>query len=379
MEYKFEAVPDASEKYKKLRFPLKIWILVNDKENCFIRWDKTKTIVLIDAIALERYLGSDGSIFCCSKLSTFLWLMDFNGFEPLAIDSTAVEEDPNEDNQRLLYKHASFTAENRSYFEQIFRCPELRDVIDSQNGHCSIHQPRILRNPKHYETVGSVEGGGLTSSIASAQLSSNSFAQEKFDLMMEMKWLEQTLREAYNTLADGGDDMVPIIEVPAKYCDDTTVDVPEYSKKRLIAGNYGQVELDDLKRFFGDYLPVYDDSTEAMNSTECLEEIPSISPGTCERPELSTISYSESETVMNSTNTLETFDYQEPKDKSENFEPVDHSGIPLENPSMNFVFSDEEKHQQPIEQDSECQKRLDDSQFKLGIEFRETFELLNDC
>lgn len=260
MEYHIRIITESCEKYKKLRFPLKIWILVNAKGNRLICWDKTKTIVRIDRKALERYLESDGSIFRCSKLSTFMWLMDFNGFEALTSDSVAVEENPDEGKHCLLFKHPSFTAENRNYFEQFLRCPKLRDVIDSHSGYCSIRQPKILQNQKSCGTIDATEDGGVAVSIAPSQLASSSFAQEKFDLTMEMKFLEQAVREAYKTLAGGTDGMVPIIEVSARYCDEITVSVPEYTRQRLIAGNYGRVDMEELKQFFGDYLPVYDDS-----------------------------------------------------------------------------------------------------------------------
>ncbi|XP_058461644.1 uncharacterized protein LOC131436759 [Malaya genurostris] len=382
MEYKLEMVTESFEKYRNLRFPLKVWILVNATgENRFLRWDKSKTILRLDRDALEKYLESEESIFRCKKLSTFFWLMDFNGFESVVESSDEIDDDDQSGNKHiLLYKHVSFTGENRTYFEQMLRSRHVREVISKQHGNCSVHQGKILKNQKQCEIGGS---GEATATTARSQLSSSSFAPEKFNLLMETKSLELSVREAYGNLHTNDDEMIPIIEVPATYCDEPATEVPEYTKQRVIAGNYGRVNLDDLKRFFGDYLPVYDDSPEAQGSTE-PDEKPTVTA------KQSSPEARSSELVSSSpeappkpppVNTLDTFDYiNDPTVEQENFEPVVDPGefSPLSSMAdLSFLNHDDDPIL-PIGSDGTCHEPLsDETQFRLCAEIRETFELLN--
>ncbi|XP_058832373.1 uncharacterized protein LOC131690526 [Topomyia yanbarensis] len=375
MEYKLETVTESFEKYRPLHFPLKVWILVNASGgNRILRWNKDKTIILLDRDALEEYLETAKSIFRCSKLATFFWLMDFYGFETVVAESDGSDDEGNDEKHILLYRHDSFTGENRAYFEQLLRSRQLREVISKQHGNCSVHQSKILKNQKQCET------GGTT---ARSQLSSSSFAQEKFNLLMETKSLELSIREAYGNLNIGDDGMVPIIEVPATYCDEPATQVPEYTKQRVIAGNYGQVNLNELKRFFGNYLPVYDDSPEAQRSNE-PDEKPPVTP-TRSSPVALTKLHKRPDSPRPSTsppkpvNTLDTFDYNDESTvEQENFEPVDPSEFSPLTPMEDLGFPNDDDSIAPVGSGGNHRhEQLDESQYQLCADIRQTFELLN--
>ncbi|XP_055537477.1 uncharacterized protein LOC129725534 [Wyeomyia smithii] len=385
MEYKLEMVSQSFEKYKNLRFPLKVWILVNATGgNRILRWNENKTVILLERDALEQYLQTRESIFRCSKLSTFFWLLDFYGFEQIVDDSGKVTSDEDEEKLILKYKHDSFTGENRAYFEQLLRSRHLRETFNKQNGNCSMHQGKILKNTKQYETG----ENGTTVSGTRSQLSSSSFAQEKFILLMETKSLELSVREAYGNLNIGDDGLVPIIEVPAAYCNEPVTELPEYMKQRVIAGNYGRVNLDDLKRFFGNYLPVYDDSPEAQ-SAKVPEKKPSVEKTLTLTPaENKMAEVHPKKTVPEKlpppVNTLDTFDYQDENVHSGSramnfgeFSPL----TPLED--LGFPKDEEVEGQTFVEEDVKCTVVADplaaeeESQYQLCVDIRETFDLLN--
>ncbi|XP_019539338.4 uncharacterized protein LOC109410250 [Aedes albopictus] len=375
MEYNLRTVTKSCDKYKKLRFPLKIWILVNASGNKFLYWDATETVVVVVRDALELYLASAGSIFCFHKLATFFWLMDFNGFE--------LDGGFGEDKIVLQYRHFSFTRENRAYFEQLLRSPEQREV-SAREGNCSVHRTKILKR-------------GDADANAQSRLSSSAFAQEKFNLLMEMKSLELSVREAYSSLAKSGDSdgMVPIIEVPDKYCDEPVACVPEYTSKRIVAGNYGRANLEDLKRFFGDYLPVYEDSPDTMESEPSEEPKPTTAePKEEDASEILVTSSPEPtdpaepvppllEEKPEPINTLETFDYQDIKqsdsvvkcDLENVVPPVIIGGVDLPLPS--FENGAEEFAQVHAGTGSVADEHMDEAQFQLYSDIRETFELLN--
>ncbi|XP_039448081.1 uncharacterized protein LOC120427291 [Culex pipiens pallens] len=374
MEYSLQSVTESFEKYRNLRFPLKIWILVNANGNDSIRWNDTKSVVVVDRDALERYLGTAGSVFRFAKLSTFFWLMDFYGFRPVMEDGEGTAAD--DDKHVLQYRNDAFTSENRAYFEQLLRSRQLREVVNQKNGNCSVHQPRILDNQKQVQNESDGPPGGQS------QLSSSSFAHEKFNLLMEMKSLQLSIQEAYGSLNIEEHGMVPVIEVPATYCDEPTDCVPEYVKKRVLAGNYGFVDPNDLKRFFGNYRPVYDDSPEANNPENSDEEPEAVIEVATEQPE----------SPKPVVNTLDTFNYQEEEEEDKQFEPVDHSELaPLDSPmevvggSGQLLEAKNEENVPLQEAKSEAgdekkfrEESLDEAQFQLCAEIRETFELLNE-
>ncbi|XP_021695893.1 uncharacterized protein LOC110675377 [Aedes aegypti] len=384
MEYNLRTVTKSCEKYKRLRFPLKIWILVNASGNRFLYWDVTETVVVVDREALEHYLASSGSIFSFGKLSTFFWLMDYHGFE--------LEGGFGEDKIILQYKHTSFTRENRAYFEQLLRSQRQREVINAEKGNCSVHRTKIPRSLKQCEA--DTNGNGT----APSRLSSSSFAQEKFNLLMEIKSLDKSVREAYGSLAksDDCDGMVPIIEVPDTYCDEPVASVPAYTKQRLIAGNYGRANLKDLKRFFGDYLPVYEDSPDTMETT-CLEapEAPTeeTKEETVSEIVLSSSPEMESESLPvllvekpEPINTLETFDYQDKPNTMDNQDPVKsdvENYVPAvirgeDLPLISFENgADEFGPMQDSANSVVANGQMDEAQFQLYSDIRETFELLN--
>ncbi|XP_055603778.1 uncharacterized protein LOC129752012 [Uranotaenia lowii] len=405
MEYKLETVTKSYEKYRNLRFPLKIWILLNARGNRFLRWNRTKTLIELDREGTEAFLQRLDSIFRCKQLTTFFWLLDFYGFEPVTENESKMDEDKN----LLLYKHVSFNGENRAYFEQLLRSPRQREVIDQEQGGCSMHQARIVRNHKEMETGCSVEA-------TRSQLSSNSFAQDKFNFLMETKSLELSIREAYANMAVGEDGVVPIIEVPGVYCDEPSADIPGYTKERKIAGNYGQVNLEDLKRFFGNYLPVYDDSVEAQNARDPEEpeqvdksddefEFKADSPKIAS-PAKSVSPKSSPSPPPQVFNTLDTFNYNEETSSAsgmatENLEPilnfeVSNTIVPGGEPGeMELSFSInlpipraaataaavEEEQPEPstvIDDDSKCSELFNPAQFQLCADIRETFDLLNE-
>ncbi|KAL1398866.1 hypothetical protein pipiens_002334 [Culex pipiens pipiens] len=351
MEYSLQSVTESFEKYRNLRFPLKIWILVNANGNDSIRWDETKSVVVVDRDALERYLGTAGSVFRFAKLSSFFWLMDFYGFRPVVEDCEGTAAD--DDKHVLQYRNDAFTSENRAYFEQLLRSRQLREVVNQKNGNCSVHQPRILDNQKQVQNETDGPPG------AQSQLSSSSFAHEKFNLLMEMKSLQLSIQEAYGSLNIEEHGMVPVIEVPATYCDEPTDCVPEYVKKRVLAGNYGFVDPNDLKRFFGNYRPWQRNTRKAPKPV---------------------------------VNTLDTFNYQEEAEEDKQFEPVDHSELaPLDSPmevvggSGQLLEAKNEENvplQEAKPEDGDEKKfreeSLNEAQFQLCADIRETFELLNE-
>ncbi|XP_065093089.1 uncharacterized protein LOC135713783 [Ochlerotatus camptorhynchus] len=390
MEYNLRTVTKSYGKYRHLRFPLKIWILVNASGNRFLYWDSTETVVVVDRDATEQYLKSSGSIFCCHKLATFFWLMDFNGFELVS----EYGDDEDEDKHILLYKHSSFTRENRAYFEQLLRSQKAREVINQQNGNCSVHRAKIPKSVKQCEADGT--------SGSQSRLSSSSFAQEKFSLLMEMKSLDVSIREAYASLPKGEDDdeVIPVIEVPDTYSDKPATSVPEYTEQRIIAGNYGRGNPNDLKRFFGNYLPVYEDSPgmtlhsskgvslflnqrfhfpEMVDAAPSEEKVAQASEPTevaTDEPLEEVVTVSPETSKTEPANTLATFDYQDDDGMMdlENFKPTIGDDMPF----LGAGATDEEELAQ-VKHDTKCNTEpTEEAQFQLYSDIRETFDLLNE-
>ncbi|XP_062560888.1 uncharacterized protein LOC134225083 [Armigeres subalbatus] len=391
MEFNLKTLTESCEKYKRLRFPLKIWILVNATGNRFLYWDPTESFILVDPVAMEPYLSSDESIFPFTKLSTFFWLMDCNGFE--------LSGDIGTGKVILQYRHSSFTRDNRTYFEQLMRRQGEREVMGLQRGNCAVHRTQISHS------LGSC--GTNLSDKPQYRLAYNALAQEKYDLYMEIKTLNSSVREAYGNLMQSDDGLLPIIEVPEKYGDEPVADPPVYMRKRKIAGNYGQrATVEHLKRFFANYIPVYEDTVDTME-TETAEEQPEekssdiasekevTNEPTIEMEIHATLEEQPSEvpTVADQLpepiNTLETFDY--PKEDpdtikssdQENFPPVMFDGMDLLDPTYDCGGIDKSKD---IAQASdigtnsmevETTYGQDEEQFQLYTDIRETFELLN--
>ncbi|XP_062549541.1 uncharacterized protein LOC134214133 [Armigeres subalbatus] len=361
MEYNLRTVTKSCKKYQSLRFPLKIWILVNAGGNRSLFWDTTKLAIMVNPEALQHYLASCGSIFAFNKLETFHWLMEFNGFE--------LDRCMGEKTGILRYKHPSFTGENRAKFEQLLRSPQQREVQDGRRSNCSIQRTSIL---KQSDTDRS------DSEIIKSQVFA-SIALEKSCLLTEIESLVKSVREAYNNLAktDGTDAEVPIIEVPDKYCDEAVADIPLYNKQRIIAGNYGRVNSEDLKRFFGDYFPVYEDSPGPMDSETLVDQPKENSPemATNEVSEETTTEVDLTSSPEPTTNTLETFDYQNNQEAMrndlKNFNTSDMHLLGFGDETEGFA---QVKHSASSLADTD---QMNEAQFQLYSDIRATLDMLN--
>ena len=214
----------------QLRFPLKIWNLLNMPENGFIRWTDDRQSFFIDSEGLRSYLHGDHSVFRMKNPLSFHSQMKNYGF-------VVLEKKEN----FTVYQHPEFDEKNTDMFKDMSRRKTYFTLNrSSQNHNCFKANQKMTK-------------------------------QRKFKLTLELKMITDSLNEVYNSI-ELMPDSVPVIEIPDVYCDQPSTDEPSYVKNREIAGNYGFVDVGDLRRFFGNYVPLYSDSPEIQEVIEANNE-----------------------------------------------------------------------------------------------------------
>lgn len=82
MQSRHNATTSRSAEMQKLRFPQKLWIIVNDS-NGIAEWSRNGAAICLDIDALDAYLLSDDSIFRTRNHCSFERQMLLYGFQRL--------------------------------------------------------------------------------------------------------------------------------------------------------------------------------------------------------------------------------------------------------------------------------------------------------
>lgn len=178
------------EEEKSLKFPAKLWALINTPSEV-IKWNPNGTSILLDLEYLEHHLKSSNSLFKLKRIASFINQLELHGFEKLSTNE---------------YRHGFFQENRSELLSQIVPRPSdpCRRIVPTNS---LMNKARLnLRNELVFRRIGKI-----------------------------LK------------------DYVPIVDVPEEYFDNPAEIVPNYLQHEGFPGFFGNhVTNDQLKKFFSE-------------------------------------------------------------------------------------------------------------------------------
>lgn len=251
-------------------FPHKLWIAVNSNSCAFIKWNTDGTQIELQLIALDNYLNRPLSIFKIKSRSSFVThlreysfqlnkteekdiQMDVHGITP----STASDQPwqgPNYSEIVMYFSHVHFLRHRIDLLANI-RPNNLSPVEVKEEPECCFIKNNHLEGDLCYKRIGSY------SALAKAQLKH----QLVLRFSSEVKALESKLKasELTSKLArehGGKDEGESMIELSADLFENPHDSVLYMGDdhRTAYAGFYGNCTNEQVLKFFGPYLPMYE-------------------------------------------------------------------------------------------------------------------------
>ncbi|XP_049539520.1 uncharacterized protein LOC125953785 isoform X1 [Anopheles darlingi] len=216
------------------RFELKLWLIVQDTNAPFLSWNCDETAIILDPVGLSKYLQTPyNKLFFCRSVADFCWLLEIVGFSECS--------DGGETEGCKSYHHHLFRGDNMLTFEKWLIEGTHRNGVDPDvKGSCSL--PLI---PGYH-----VKDNGYFDE-EKAKIATELF---QLNLLIQQKKIK---REIDGSLSFGK---------ASRYKDEPVMEPPEYLKTETIAGNYGLVSVDALRRCLGAMMPLFEN--------RCYEDAP---------------------------------------------------------------------------------------------------------
>uniref|UniRef100_A0A1A9WWL9 HSF-type DNA-binding domain-containing protein n=1 Tax=Glossina brevipalpis TaxID=37001 RepID=A0A1A9WWL9_9MUSC len=261
-------------------FPYKLWLVIHLDFCDFLCWNRDGTVLLLDLVALEDYLNSTRSIFHIKNRSVFLTHLEEFQFERLNAIPEAGED------ILLQYKNKNFQRHRLDLLAKIRRCAfRMSNEESTDKGAISKNKSMINKSSETFNSRAAERMKGDLCFMIHGSLSKIQKSRLRFQTVLnfqnETRILEEKLqasdevaaqqRLAKSKLNRGGGrgrnnsglDEEQVIELPVELFENPHDSIlhlgddfrPEY------AGYYGTCSKELITRFFGDYLPTYEDGS----------------------------------------------------------------------------------------------------------------------
>lgn len=223
-----------------IRFPQKLWILINEP-NEIIEWGRNGTTILIDTDAMDEYLASDKSIFRTKHISSLNRQLRIYGFcriskAQIKVDYGAICQ-PDIDEYR------------NDFFKR--DCPEMLPQIKRvQVIELKMMKQRDAFRHRRQSTDLCLKLLPKMSRLQQCRL--------RLRQILAMKQLQWNLNQK---LANSTTENVNVIELPDDAYENVFDSLSNFEQKS-VAGYYGIVPEQMVKTFFEGYLPTYSFDTE---------------------------------------------------------------------------------------------------------------------
>ncbi|XP_035907862.1 uncharacterized protein LOC118510322 isoform X3 [Anopheles stephensi] len=128
----------------KLRFILKLWLVVNDTTKPYLRWNRERTVLIVNLETMMRiFFTGESTIFACRTIDNFLWLLYKHAFEKCTVD--VLEESDRDETDlecSMVFRHPQFIGTNSHVFDAWLSLPAVRAHDHGQPGSCTL--PSLL-------------------------------------------------------------------------------------------------------------------------------------------------------------------------------------------------------------------------------------------
>lgn len=257
---------------KHIRFPQKLWLLVNAGDNEIMTWCRNGASIYVDLSALDSYLQSGESLFRTRHLYTFLRQLNQYGFQKVS-------------RHRQLSAAADGATESsyiQEYTSEYFKRnrPFLLNNLIRRSGAGGSSTRRVVV-PKRLMRRRCRPGVDACERIDSKAVTGLRRARCRLRAYLQKEWLQQLLNEKLADCAaaaeavdddwneDGGGGSGAAIELAADLFENAADSVSNFEQKN-VAGYYGKVRMGAVQSFFGEYLPTYsnDDGTRVTDGLQ---------------------------------------------------------------------------------------------------------------
>uniref|UniRef100_A0A1B0AHV9 HSF-type DNA-binding domain-containing protein n=1 Tax=Glossina pallidipes TaxID=7398 RepID=A0A1B0AHV9_GLOPL len=265
-------------------FPYKLWLVVHLDFCDFLRWNRDGTVILLELVGLEDYLNSTRSIFHIKNRSIFETHLKEFQFERLNMMPEAAED------VLLQYKNENFRRHRLDLVAKIRRSTYVfaNKSTDVGGGVLSNDDVKKNKNAPHkpFDVVNTRAAERMKGDLcfkSHGGLSEIQKSRLRFQTILKFQYMTRKLQEKFQAsneltaqqhrikakLGRGkGSNVVneeQVTQLPADLFENPHDSVlklqndfrPEY------AGYYGNCSKELITRFFGDYLPTYDNYTPA--------------------------------------------------------------------------------------------------------------------
>ncbi|TMW49958.1 hypothetical protein DOY81_004949 [Sarcophaga bullata] len=249
-------------------FPYKLWLVIHLEYCDFLRWNRDGTVILLDLVSLEDYLNSNRSIFKIKNSSQFLEHLEEYKFERLNATPEAEED------LLLQYKNDNFQrhrldllAKIRRHSYQLLGDMSSEKQPENVGDHSTAIPKRV--SDRMLGDLCFMSHGGL-SRIKKSRI--------RFQTMLhfynETRILKEKLlasdagqrRKSRSDVTSNRSSVTEedqVIELPVELFEnphDSVLNLGEDFRPEY-AGYYGNCSKEQISRFFGDYLPKYEDGS----------------------------------------------------------------------------------------------------------------------
>lgn len=251
---------------KHIRFPQKLWLLVNAGDNEIMTWCRNGASIYVDLSALDTYLQSGESLFRTRHLYTFLRQLNQYGFQKISRHrQLSAAADGGTESSFIQEYTSEFFKRNRPFL--------LNNLVRRTNG-----TARRVIVPKKLMRRRCRPGVDVCERIDCKPVNGLRRARCRLRAYLQKEWLQQLLNEKLSdcsaanewTNEDGGG---AAIELPADLFENAADSVSNFEQKN-VAGYYGKVRMGVVQTFFGEYLPTYsnDDGTRVTDGLKNDDE-----------------------------------------------------------------------------------------------------------
>lgn len=249
-------------------FPYKLWLVIHLEYCDSLRWNRDGTVILLDLVALEDYLNSNRSIFKIKNSSQFLEHLEEFKFERLNAMPEAEED------LLLQYKNENFQrhrldllAKIRRHSYQLLGDMPSGEQLENVSDQSTTIPKRV--SDRMFGDLCFMSHGGL-SRIKKSRIRFQTmlhFFNETRILKEKLLISDANQRRkfrsdiSFNRPSAADDDQV--IELPVELFEnphDSVLNLGEDFRPEY-AGYYGNCCKEQISRFFGDYLPKYEDGS----------------------------------------------------------------------------------------------------------------------
>lgn len=247
-----------------LKFPLKLWKLINDNNEISVRsgikWASDGLKIYINADVLTAFLNSEESVFRTKKLCHFIRQLNLYGFVKLNRTSTSKTQHMD------LLLEISRVDNNRASSQN-------HDILEYRNDFFKRDQPdeiykiqkRDLKMPNYVRKFRRSSVPRLTKNTKLTPLEK---ARARLRSILNENKLKRNLSDRLKKCAEQNYWCIELLE--NEIFENAADSVSSFVQQKQAAGYYGEVTTPQIKIFFGEYLPTYsnDDATASVTE-EC--------------------------------------------------------------------------------------------------------------